>query len=118
MKEELRVLQLPQGQRPELEGVALAERDLAPAFVEVIGIVPRGTIERLQRMIVEPEDGVSARATGNPTDMAMSDDGRYLYARVGNQTSIAIYRAGKDGGLTPLPSLTGTPAGLAGLGGF
>ena len=63
-------------------------------------------------------DGVTAATGGNPTDLAMSDDGRYLYARVANLSAIAIFRVGKDGALTPLPLLTGTPAGIAGLAGF
>ena len=63
-------------------------------------------------------DGVTAVTGGNPTDMAMSDDGRYLYARVANLSAVAVFRIGKDGALTPLPSLTGTPSGLAGLAGF
>jgi 6-phosphogluconolactonase len=63
-------------------------------------------------------DGVTAVTGGNPTDMAMSDDGRYLYARVANLAAIAVLRIGRDGSLTALPSLTGTPAGLAGLAGF
>jgi 6-phosphogluconolactonase len=63
-------------------------------------------------------DGVTGVTGGNPTDMAMSDDGRYLYARVSNLASIAVFRIGQDGSLTALPSLTGTPSGLAGLAGF
>jgi 6-phosphogluconolactonase len=63
-------------------------------------------------------DGVTGTTGGNPTDMAMSDDGRYLYARVANLSAIAVFRIGRDGALTPLPSLTGTPAGLVGLAGF
>ena len=63
-------------------------------------------------------DGISAVTGGNPTDMAMSDDGRYLYARVANLNAIAAFRIGRNGSLTAIPSLTGTPAGLAGLAGF
>lgn len=63
-------------------------------------------------------DGVTAVTGGNPTDMAMSDDGRYLYARVANLATIAVFRVNRDGSLKSLPSLTGTPAGLAGLAGF
>jgi 6-phosphogluconolactonase len=65
-----------------------------------------------------PLGGVTAVTGGNPTDLAMSHDGRYLYARVANLASIAVFRIGADGSLTALPSLTGTPAGLAGLAGF
>lgn len=63
-------------------------------------------------------DGVTATTGSNPTDMAMSEDGRYLYARLGASSSIAILRVGRDGGLTLLPPLTGTPAGVAGLAAF
>jgi 6-phosphogluconolactonase (cycloisomerase 2 family) len=63
-------------------------------------------------------DGITAVTGGNPTDMAMSDDGRYLYARVANLGTIAAFRVTRDGSLKVLPSLAGTPAGLAGLAGF
>ena len=63
-------------------------------------------------------DGVAAVTGGNPTDMAVSADGRYLYARVANLSAIAVFRIGRDGALAALPSLSGTPAGLAGLAGF
>jgi 6-phosphogluconolactonase len=63
-------------------------------------------------------DGVTAVTGGNPTDIAISQDGRYLYTRVANLASIAVFRIEADGSLTPLPSLTGTPSGLAGLAGF
>jgi 6-phosphogluconolactonase (cycloisomerase 2 family) len=64
------------------------------------------------------EDGVTAVTGGNPTDMAMSADGRYLYARVANNNAIAIFQVGRTGRLAPLPAVSGTPAGLAGLAGF
>ena len=63
-------------------------------------------------------DGVTGVTGGNPTDMAMSEDGRYLYARVSALSSIAVFRVGRDGTLTAMPPLTGTPAGLVGLAGF
>jgi 6-phosphogluconolactonase len=75
-------------------------------------IAPDGTAELLDA------DGVTAATGGNPTDMAMSQDGHYLYARVANLSAIAVFRIGHDGRLDPLPSLVGTPAGLAGLAGF
>jgi hypothetical protein len=61
---------------------------------------------------------VTAVTGGNPTDMALSDDGRYLYVRVANLASIGVFRIARDGSLKALPFLTGTPAGLAGLAGF
>ena len=62
-------------------------------------------------------DGVTAVTGANPTDMAFSEDGRFLYARVANLSEIAVLHIERDGSLTALPPLTGTPAGLAGLAG-
>lgn len=64
------------------------------------------------------EDGVTAVTGGNPTDMAMSRDGHYLYARVAALGQIAAFRVLAGGALAPLPALAGTPAGLAGLAGY
>lgn len=50
--------------------------------------------------------------------MALSNDGRFFYARVANLSAFAVRRINRDGLLTALPSLTGTPGGLAGLAAF
>jgi 6-phosphogluconolactonase (cycloisomerase 2 family) len=63
-------------------------------------------------------NGITAMTGGNPTDVAMSENSRYLYARVAALNAIAIFRVESDGSLTPQPSLTGTPSGLAGLAGY
>lgn len=63
-------------------------------------------------------DGITAVTGGNPTDIAISQDSRFLYARVSALSQIAVFRIGSDGSLRPLPPLTGTPDGLAGLAGF
>ncbi|HEU0236058.1 MAG TPA: beta-propeller fold lactonase family protein [Candidatus Limnocylindrales bacterium] len=63
-------------------------------------------------------DGVTAATGGNPTDAAVSLGSQYLYARVSALGAIAIFSIGGDGSLTALPSLTGTPNGLAGLAGY
>jgi 6-phosphogluconolactonase len=60
-------------------------------------------------------DGVTAVTGGNPTDAAVSNDSRFLYALVNATNSIAVFAIGVDGSLTPRASLTGNPAGLAGL---
>jgi 6-phosphogluconolactonase len=62
--------------------------------------------------------GVSAVTGANPTDMAVSHDSQFLYARVAGLSRIAVFRIGSDGSLRALPALSGTPAGLAGLAGF
>jgi 6-phosphogluconolactonase (cycloisomerase 2 family) len=63
-------------------------------------------------------DGVTGVTGGNPTDAAVSENSRFLYARVAATNEIAAFRIAPDGSLAKLPSLTGTPAGLAGLAGF
>lgn len=63
-------------------------------------------------------DGITAVTGGNPTDMAMSGDGRYLYARVAALGQIAVFRIRRNGSLSPLPPFSGAPASLAGLAGF
>lgn len=60
-------------------------------------------------------DGVTAVTGGNPIDAALSNNSRFLYARVSALSQIAIYRIASDGSLQALPPLTGTQAGLAGL---
>lgn len=64
------------------------------------------------------EDGVTATTGGNPSDVAISHDGQYLYARVAALNAIAVFRIEADGALTLLPSLTGTPNGLVGIAAF
>jgi 6-phosphogluconolactonase (cycloisomerase 2 family) len=63
-------------------------------------------------------DGVTAVTGGNPTDVAVSRNSRFLYVRVSATSEIAVFRIHADGSLEKRPSLTGTPAGLAGLAGF
>lgn len=63
-------------------------------------------------------DGITAVTGGNPTDIAISQDSQFLYARVSALSQIAVFRIGSDGSLRALPPLTGTPGGLAGLAGF
>ena len=62
--------------------------------------------------------GVTATTGGNPTDAALSRDSRFLYVRVAALREIAIFRVASDGSLEALPSLTGSPDGLAGLAAF
>lgn len=64
------------------------------------------------------QDGVTGTTGGNPTDMALSRDSRYLYVLVNALNRIAVFRVAADGSLEALPPRAGTPAGLAGLAGF
>ena len=54
MEKNLSSLGLPQRQRAEPKGVAVAERDFAPALIEVIRLVPRRAIQGLERVIGSP----------------------------------------------------------------
>jgi 6-phosphogluconolactonase (cycloisomerase 2 family) len=62
-------------------------------------------------------DGVTAVTGGNPTDVALSHDGQFMYVRVGAFNRIAVFAINSDGSLTALPSLEGTSS-LAGLAAF
>jgi len=63
-------------------------------------------------------DGVTATTDGNPTDVAVSHDSIYFYARVAALGEIAILRIGSDGSLESLPPLMGVSATLVGLAGY
>src|SRR2546425_1089845 len=63
-------------------------------------------------------DGVTAATGGNPTDVAVSHDSIYFYARVAALGEIAIFRIASDGSLESLPPLMGVSATLVGLAGY
>ncbi|HZQ34874.1 MAG TPA: beta-propeller fold lactonase family protein [Dehalococcoidia bacterium] len=54
-------------------------------------------------------------AGSGPTDMALSNDGRVLYALTEGTRSISAFRIAADGRLTAQPGATGIPAGMVGL---
>jgi 6-phosphogluconolactonase len=62
-------------------------------------------------------DGSSAAfgAGSHPLDEAVSENGQFLYVLVDGFHSLAGFRIGEDGGLTPAASVTGLPAGTMGL---
>lgn len=62
-------------------------------------------------------DGATA-STGSgsvPIDLARSSDGRFLYALSGGSNTISAYRILGNGGLEPVETETGIPAGAYGL---
>lgn len=62
-------------------------------------------------------DGATGTTGGAPADLAMSANGRYLYARVGGAgPAIAAFRVGGRGDLSPLGTVA-LPAGVVGLAG-
>jgi 6-phosphogluconolactonase len=58
--------------------------------------------------------GVTAVTGPGPADMAIANNGRFLYARNGNGT-ISAFRIEANGSLTPLAGAGGLPAGAVGL---
>ena len=72
---------------------------------------PDGTLTLLDA------DGVTAStgAGSTPLDLAISVDGRYLYALNGGNHTLAEFRIGNDGGLTPIGALGGLPDKANGL---
>jgi 6-phosphogluconolactonase len=70
-----------------------------------------GTITLLD---LDGRTGVTGDGSG-PIDMAISDNGRYLYTLNGGNGTIAAFRIGSDGSLDPLPGASGIPATANGL---
>ncbi|WP_367026464.1 beta-propeller fold lactonase family protein [Methylococcus sp. ANG] len=56
-----------------------------------------------------------AAEENRPTDLAVSTDGRMLYALSGGDHSVGVYRILKGGALQKLRTLDGLPAGVTGL---
>jgi 6-phosphogluconolactonase len=70
------------------------------------------------RLTLLDPDGVTG-ITGvgsSPTDMTVSENGRFLYSRNGNGT-ISVFRVNANGSLTPLSGVGGLPAGATGIAG-
>ena len=63
------------------------------------------------------DDGRTAE-TGDgssPIDAAVSSDSEFLYALTAGTNTIVAFQVGADGSLTPLPGISGLPAGANGL---
>jgi 6-phosphogluconolactonase (cycloisomerase 2 family) len=64
------------------------------------------------------DDGITAStgAGSSPIDMALTNDGRFLYALSGgDNTTITGYQVNRDGSLEPVEMLPGLPEGANGL---
>ena len=59
-------------------------------------------------------DGKSASGTAGVTDLAISSDGGFIYARMGNG-SVGAWSIARDGSLAPVGTFPGLPAGAAGI---
>lgn len=75
-------------------------------------VAPDGSLELLDA------DGVTGSSGGpgtGPIDMALSEDGRFLYDLRSGPGAIGVFRVRGDGSLMPRGSLLGLPAGANGL---
>jgi 6-phosphogluconolactonase (cycloisomerase 2 family) len=59
--------------------------------------------------------GVSATSGSSPFDLAVSQDGHFLYNLASGSHLLAAFELASDGSLTPAGTVTGLPAGDAGL---
>lgn len=71
-------------------------------------VAPDGAIDILDA------DGKTGSSAAGVTDLAVSRDSRYLYARLGNRT-VDAWAIAADGSLAPLGPVPGLPAGAAGI---
>ena len=86
-------------------------------------IAPRGLGKRVSSYAVSDGGSLAlldavAASTGTgsaPTDLALSDNSRFLYALNSGNGTISGFRVQADGSLTPVTSATGLPAGAAGI---
>ena len=60
-------------------------------------------------------DGVTGQAGNTPIDAALSRNSRFLYVLNSTDHSLSAFAVGADGSLTPLPGVSGLPAGTNGL---
>jgi 6-phosphogluconolactonase len=66
--------------------------------------------------LLDPTGATAVLGAGaHPLDEAVSEDGRFLYVLVDGRHTIAGFRLGADGSLTPLGEIGTLPAGAVGL---
>ena len=71
-------------------------------------------IGRRGELSILTPDGKTASGHAGVTDLSISSDGRWLYARMGDGT-VGAWTIESDGTLTPLGSFPGLPAGAVGI---
>jgi 6-phosphogluconolactonase (cycloisomerase 2 family) len=72
-------------------------------------------LDRDGRLALLNADGRTAVVSGNPTDLALSNNSQFLFVRIGRTGSIGAFAVQPDGSLQPLPGADGLPANSAGL---
>lgn len=64
---------------------------------------------------ISVHQAIAAATPAGPIDAALSDDSKFLYVLNAGGQSISVFAVGGDGGLSPLQTVTGLPAGANGL---
>jgi 6-phosphogluconolactonase len=80
------------------------------------GTISGYTLTLEGRLTLLNPDGVTGiiGAGSSPADLAISENGHFLYSRNGNGT-ISVFRINAGGSLTPRSGITGLPAGTTGI---
>jgi 6-phosphogluconolactonase (cycloisomerase 2 family) len=60
-------------------------------------------------------NGITGTTGTSPSDMALSNNSRFLYARNGVSNSISMFEVQASGSLTGLGTVSGLPVGSVGL---
>lgn len=81
----------------------------ATANITGVAIAENGELSLREASGITAVTGVSA------TDLAVTPDRGTLYSLAGNPRALHIFTISADGGLTPLPALSGVPAAAVGL---
>ena len=98
--------------QPTLDGRHAYVTNTASGTISGYSVRPDGSLELLDA------DGVTGSTGGpgsGPIDLALSDDGRFLYDLRGGNGSIGVFRVRADGSLVSVPGVTGLPLGANGL---
>jgi 6-phosphogluconolactonase (cycloisomerase 2 family) len=83
----------------------------ASSTITGLNIAHNGTLS-----LIDPDGVTASTGTGSsPIDMALSRDGRFMYALSGGTNAITGYRVGHDGSLHPVEPGESVPAGTNGL---
>ena len=109
---------LPNGQKATCWVVATEDGRFAYTANTASGTISSYEITRDGTLsLLNPTAAVTGNGTA-PTDMALSSDSRFFFAREGGSNSVAGFRVEADGGLTPVGSMDGIPAGAQGIAAF
>jgi 6-phosphogluconolactonase len=79
------------------------------------GSISAYSVDKHGRLALLNADGRSGVTSAGPTDMALSDNSKFLYAIAPASGEVAAFRVQADGSLTALGGASGIPASAVGL---